>query len=118
MTRLVAEQLKQELLASPDARCFVCGFSFRPLLELHHVVPVSKGGADDMANVLLLCPTCHTLIHLMLRWLGERHGEAVDMYALPLSWREYEVWKPLNPEWDGPRDERAWWLARQGKGWI
>lgn len=116
MTRIVAEQLKQELLASAEARCFVCEFNFRPLLELHHVVPVSQGGADDMANVVLLCPTCHTLAHLMLRWLGGRYGENVDEHTLPPQWREYEAWRRTNPARDEQRDNRAWFLARSGKG--
>lgn len=30
-----------------------------PYLEVHHVVPVSEGGADHPLNVAAICPNCH-----------------------------------------------------------
>ena len=34
-----------------------------PYLEVHHVVPLSRGGPDTLANVLALCPNCHRHAH-------------------------------------------------------
>ena len=33
------------------------------LLEFHHIVHVSKGGKNEVNNLLLLCPNCHAEIH-------------------------------------------------------
>ena len=34
-----------------------------PYLEVHHVEPLSRGGADSLANVIAVCPNCHAQIH-------------------------------------------------------
>jgi predicted HNH restriction endonuclease len=34
-----------------------------PYLEVHHIKPLSEGGADDTRNVLALCPNCHRQLH-------------------------------------------------------
>ncbi len=35
----------------------------RNFLEVHHIVPLSEGGDDTLANVAALCPTCHREMH-------------------------------------------------------
>lgn len=34
-----------------------------PFLETHHVIFLSKGGQDNINNVVALCPNCHRKIH-------------------------------------------------------
>ena len=36
----------------------------REALEVHHIRPLSKGGADARSNMVVVSPTLHTLIHL------------------------------------------------------
>lgn len=36
-----------------------------PYLEAHHIVWLSKGGADEIDNVVALCPNCHRRIHVV-----------------------------------------------------
>ena len=43
--------------------CNVCGYSLRPALRVHHIVPVSLGGGDEESNLVLVCASCHSLIH-------------------------------------------------------
>lgn len=31
--------------------------------DVHHILPLSKGGEDDRLNMLCLCPTCHRKFH-------------------------------------------------------
>lgn len=33
------------------------------VLEVHHIVPLSKGGADERHNMIVVTPTLHALIH-------------------------------------------------------
>src|SRR6266446_2932418 len=32
-------------------------------LDMHHIWEVNAGGGDDPANLVALCPTCHSLYH-------------------------------------------------------
>ena len=32
--------------------------------EVHHIVPVSRGGTHDESNLMSLCQSCHTKIHV------------------------------------------------------
>lgn len=34
-----------------------------PYLEVHHLVPLSEGGADTINNALAVCPNCHRSLH-------------------------------------------------------
>ena len=38
--------------------------------EVHHILPVSRGGTHDRANLMSLCRSCHNKIHLEM---GDRH---------------------------------------------
>ncbi len=42
---------------------------YRPLDEVHHIVPIKKGGTHDESNLMSLCKSCHTKIH---KELGDR----------------------------------------------
>ena len=37
------------------------------MFETHHIIPISKGGIDNLYNTACLCPGCHTRIHNYLR---------------------------------------------------
>lgn len=43
-------------------RCFANGI-LTPVDEVHHIVPVSRGGTHDPANLMSLCRSCHNKIH-------------------------------------------------------
>lgn len=34
-----------------------------PVEEVHHKVPLSRGGTHDTSNLISLCKSCHTKIH-------------------------------------------------------
>lgn len=34
-----------------------------PYLEVHHIIPLSKGGEDNLNNTIALCPNCHRKLH-------------------------------------------------------
>ena len=31
-----------------------------PVEEVHHIIPLSQGGTNDMGNLISLCQSCHT----------------------------------------------------------
>ena len=36
-----------------------------PYLEVHHIIWLSRGGADSTDNTVALCPNCHTRMHVL-----------------------------------------------------
>ena len=43
-----------------------------PVQEVHHILPVSKGGTHARDNLMSLCQSCHTKIH---HDLGDRYSQ-------------------------------------------
>ena len=37
---------------------------YTPVEEVHHILPVSKGGTHDESNLMSLCRSCHNKIHI------------------------------------------------------
>jgi 5-methylcytosine-specific restriction enzyme A len=62
--RELVEQLRQLY----DGECQICGWAPRhqygtELCEAHHVRWLSRGGEDELANLVLVCPNHHRAIH-------------------------------------------------------
>jgi len=60
----------QQALQRAQGRCELCGSSApfvdlndEPFLEVHHIIPLSEGGTDDLQNTAALCPNCHRAVH-------------------------------------------------------
>lgn len=45
-------------------KCFYCG---APATEVHHIIPLSRGGTNSNLNMVLVCHRCHALRHRHLR---------------------------------------------------
>ena len=43
---------------------------YKPMEEVHHILPVSRGGTNDETNLMSLCRSCHNKVHIEL---GDRH---------------------------------------------
>lgn len=44
-------------------KCFENGV-MTPVEEVHHILPISQGGTHDPSNLMSLCQSCHTKIHM------------------------------------------------------
>lgn len=55
---------KTTALRAYPARCAVCGFDV--ILDVHHIVPKSRRGTNDVDNLILLCPNHHRMVKLGL----------------------------------------------------
>lgn len=62
----------RDLYASLHPLCERCLKEGRttPMDEVHHIVPVSRGGTDDFSNLMSVCKSCHNKIHIEM---GDRH---------------------------------------------
>jgi 5-methylcytosine-specific restriction endonuclease McrA len=54
------QELRQRVHKRDAGRCRVCG---KAGYEAHHVEFRSRGGKDEMANLVLVCRQCHQDIH-------------------------------------------------------
>jgi HNH endonuclease len=63
--------------------CEICNFSFRAQdssrLHKHHIRPIAHGGDDIASNLILLCPNCHCIAHILL---DSYIGGGLDVYKL------------------------------------
>lgn len=50
-----------KLLAACGRRCCICGHLHA--VQVHHIKSKEKGGTDDIANGIPLCPNCHDAVH-------------------------------------------------------
>ena len=60
-------------LVSNNSKCEVCGYEFAPVLQIHHIVPISQGGDNRSENIVCLCPNCHKTLHYIYRLI--RNGD-------------------------------------------
>ena len=42
-------------------KCCSCGYDL--IVHIHHIIPKSKGGTNNIDNLIGLCPNCHYLLH-------------------------------------------------------
>lgn len=63
--------IRRLVILRANEKCQLCGMDapFKgsdglSYLELHHLVPVSEGGSDDVSNLVALCPNCHRKISI------------------------------------------------------
>ncbi|MCL2094987.1 HNH endonuclease [Candidatus Saccharibacteria bacterium] len=75
-------------------RCWRCGYGRR--LQRCHIVPVSLGGKDEPANLVLLCKRCHeegpnvTDVDIMWDWIRAYGAVPYDAFWAVEGAREYE----------------------------
>lgn len=65
------QNYRKKILNRDDYTCQCCGNEkSRRDLEVHHVMPRSKGGTDDPTNLITLCKHCHD----REEWYGHRRA--------------------------------------------
>lgn len=59
------KSLSQSIKAKHNNRCSKCGCvgSFDNPIQLHHLIPLSRGGRNVQANFVPLCSICHRRSH-------------------------------------------------------
>lgn len=59
--KTIKQQLKRTFLVKGELYCAVCGT--KQQLELHHIVPLSMNGSNEIDNLMPLCHDHHMEIH-------------------------------------------------------
>jgi 5-methylcytosine-specific restriction protein A len=70
-------KVKAWVLQRANGCCENCGHDApfknadgKPYLEVHHIEPLSQGGADTTSNTVALCPNCHRALHFSVEKLS------------------------------------------------
>lgn len=61
---IVGPKLRRLVLERDGYRCQAPGCGRSAFLEIHHRVPVARGGATVVENLVVLCSACHRGLHL------------------------------------------------------
>ena len=69
------EYARQQAFRKYGRRCDQCGKAGR--FEVHHRIPVSQGGTNDVENLQVLCRGCHIEIHRPKRGAREQDWDAM-----------------------------------------
>lgn len=60
----VPVELKQKIYERDGKTCKMCFIEIKEKeRQVHHIIPVSEKGSDDLNNLILLCNNCHTEVH-------------------------------------------------------
>ena len=59
------EDIRRTVLKRDDYRCANCQSTEN--LHVHHIVPLSVGGSNELSNLKTLCKACHTKLHPHMR---------------------------------------------------
>lgn len=62
-TATIPPRMRREVLARDRHRCQTPGCHHTRFLEIHHLVPRARGGANHPDNLVTLCSACHRLWH-------------------------------------------------------
>lgn len=52
---------KLQARARDRGRCVVCGYDI--VVDVHHIVPRSAGGGNQLSNLITVCPNHHAMAH-------------------------------------------------------
>ena len=67
-----ANKLKPVLVDEVNERCEVCGYNEKSILQIHHILPIHKGGDNARKNLIIVCPNCHKTLHSLYRTVSNK----------------------------------------------
>lgn len=63
-TEEIWKETRLEVLKRDKYRCLSCGIGVTSAqADIHHVLPRSRGGSDELSNLITLCDGCHAAQH-------------------------------------------------------
>lgn len=82
--------IRQHVLQRDGYRCVSCGVQLKSAsADIHHLLPRSMGGTDELANLVSLCDGCHASHHPNLA--GGLARRAIERWAVRLAkWLDRE----------------------------
>ena len=96
------DSLRKKVYQRDNHKCQHCGRRGGSYgdseLHAHHIVPLNKGGSDDLSNLTTLCKGCHDSIHTSaMAPSGETTGTDIEDIETPPYLLHYAVVSLLFP---------------------
>lgn len=96
MRGYLSEDLKRRVREAAGHRCGYCLSPQRLVmarLEIEHIVPISKGGSDEEANLWLACPLCNSYKGSQVEARDPETGIAQPLFNPRIDhWRDHFRW--------------------------
>lgn len=70
--RTLTKSIKIEVFKRDDYTCKECGAGREAKLHVHHIIPVSQGGTDEMSNLVTLCESCNLAVGNRIYKIGSK----------------------------------------------
>lgn len=98
MSRYYKDGIAEEVYKRFDGKC--CNCKSTENLVIHHAVPISRGGSDEITNLVLICDRCHRAFHYGQNVVKYRTG--LHMGGRPRGLRDDNVfWDFIHAEITG-----------------
>ncbi len=92
----ITEAVRERVRSAAGNRCGFCRSSQQFVmarLEVEHIVPRSRGGTDDEANLWLSCPLCNRAKASQVSAVDPASGQSVSLYnPRTQAWGEHFAW--------------------------
>ena len=62
MLRVLSKEIQEAVMHYLGNECNYCGKN-KGRLEIHHTIPLSRGGLNRLGNLEITCPQCHQQLH-------------------------------------------------------
>ncbi|MFI5331164.1 MAG: HNH endonuclease [Desulfobaccales bacterium] len=77
------QKTKREILERDNYKCQICGREINSeTAQIDHIIPLSKGGTDEPANMQTVCPKCNMI----------KADKIIDIVSTPLSKQLAKAW--------------------------
>lgn len=92
-----ASNIRQKAMRDPVAHpcCFACGFSYPPIVHMHHIYPLSET-QEPIDSFKWVCPNCHAMIHEIRRMYYS--SKRPSNYQTRLAHLEYWLYEVCQQE--------------------
>jgi len=64
------KNIRSIVLKRDNYKCVLCGKENSG--QVHHIIPRSKGGTEELSNLITLCGRCHMLLSPVPDWVISR----------------------------------------------
>ncbi|MER8748086.1 HNH endonuclease [Mesorhizobium sp. M1050] len=81
------QEIRLQVLKRDNYRCVSCSTPVKSAeADVHHLLPRSMGGTDELSNLVTLCDGCHAVQHQT--WLVALRGGLLSdgRSGLPVGW--------------------------------
>lgn len=83
----ISKRTITKLLKRANKSCSICGWN-ESTCDIHHIIPLSKGGTNNIDNLIIVCPNCHRVIHTTNKY-NIQYLNALSIDKTFNNWKDY-----------------------------